>query len=346
MTFMQLTVFYCLLIFSAGKEVPENVTSTETKLVEPTKESEAPGVLLQSKDGGQTWQDVSEGLPENAKQFGLTGGASELYLHGDGVMYRSKSNLRTPLWEKENVLPPSRIDFSPSGAIAYSFGGKVYRKNSSSETWSPVYPHFKSQSVHVFFEVSDGTVLLSTGRNVFKSVDKARTWTLVHKGGAFDIMEEKGVLLATGVQGIMRSTDHGDTWEWVISEGGVGIALERIDGGFAAITYNTETRSRRIRASFDNGKTWQAIDEGLPASADISSVKQLDNDLFVGHPDGIFRSSDKGQTWQRVHAAYGNKSAFKLVSLTSATNSAPVERVFKVYVAGDVLYAVAVVPGC
>jgi hypothetical protein len=31
-----------------------------------------------------------------------------------------------------------------------------------------------------------------------------------------------------------------------------------------------------------------------------------DFDLFVGHPDGIFRSLDMGKTWHRVHAGFGN----------------------------------------
>jgi len=71
----------------------------------------------------------------------------------------------------------------------------------------------------------------------------------------------------------MRSTDNGERWEWVINEGGVGIAVERIDGGFAAISCNTSTQSRRMRISLDSGKTWKAIDEGLQ-SLSISSINK------------------------------------------------------------------------
>ena len=71
----------------------------------------------------------------------------------------------------------------------------------------------------------------------------------------------------------------------------------------------------------------------------------MGNDLFVGHPDGIFRSSDMGKTWHRVHAGVDNVLlAFKFVSLNPAP--ARVEKVFKLYVSGNVLYAVAVTPGC
>ena len=343
---MQLTLLSCLLIFVAGDQASEYSPSSETKIVEPTKEAEAINIILQSKDGGQTWQDISHGLPETEERVAFYAGTSEVYLGTGGGMYSSKSNLNTPVWEKENGLNPrSSIAFTRSGVRAITYDGKIYQKKPSSETWLPIYTSFKSQSVANFLELSDGAVLYSTGRNFFKSTDKALTWKLVHKGHVGEILESEGVLLVTGQHGIMRSTDNGEQWELVISEGGIGIALERIDGGFAAIAYNAQTKSRRIHASFDAGKTWQAIDEGLQPSPNISSVKQMGGDLFVGHPDGIFRSSDMGKTWDRVHAGFGNvlhASIFE--SLNPAP--APVEKVFKLYVSGSVLYAVAVSPGC
>jgi hypothetical protein len=93
----------------------------------------------------------------------------------------------------------------------------------------------------------------------------------------------------------MCSADNGEHWEWVITEGGVGIAVERIYDGFAAIFYSKFTQSRRIRISLDGGATRQAIDESLQSSLSISSVKQTNACLFVGHPDGIFRSSEMGK---------------------------------------------------
>jgi len=142
-----------------------------------------------------------------------------------------------------------------------------------------------------------------------------------------NVVQSEGVLIATGENGIMRSTDNGEHWQRVISEGGVGIAVECIKGGFAAISYSTETQSRRIRISLDGGKTWQAIDEGLRPSPSISSIKQMGNYLLCGHPDGIFQSSDMGKTWKRVHPGVD-------------------EKVFTIYASGNVLYAVAGSVGC
>jgi len=324
MSFMQLTLLYCLLNFFAGDQA---------------------NIILQSKDGGETWQDISGGLPGVEPRVVFFAGASEIYLRSNDVMYRSKSDLKIPVWEKEN-LPnqQSTIAFNRSGVMAYSYDGDIYQKTLSSGTWSPIYTNLKTHSVATIFEVSDGTILRSTGKNFFKSSDKAISWKAVQTGWVGDIVESDGVLLAAGQKGIMRSTDHGDTWEWVISEGGVGIAVERIDGGFAAISYNTQSKSRRVRVSFDAGKTWKAIDKGLQPSANISSVKQVGNNLFIGHPDGIFRSPDMGKTWHRVRAGFGKVHH---ASNSFLLNPALVrERVYRIHVSGTVLYAVGVVPGC
>ncbi|WOK07874.1 exo-alpha-sialidase [Imperialibacter roseus] len=345
MNFMLLTLLYGLLHFFAGDQPSE--PSPETKMVELTKQTESTNIILQSKDGGQTWQDISHGLPELEERMVFFASESEIYLSTKGALYHSRTHLKMPVWEKENVteLKSTSITFNQSGVMAYSNDGHIYRKKPLADMWLPIYTSLITHSVATIFETSDGTVFMGTGKSLSKSTDKAQSWKPVQKGWVDNIVESEGVLLATGQQGIMRSTDNGDTWEWVISEGGVGIAVERIDGGFAAIAYNTRTQSRRIHTSFDGGKTWQAIDEGLQPSKNISSVKQMGNYLFVGHPDGIFRSSDMGNTWQRVHAGFGNP-LYASLKFALWTPAAPVEKVFKLYVSDNVLYAVAVSPGC
>ena len=192
----------------------------------------------------------------------------------------------------------------------------------------------------------------------FKSTDGGETWqdisselpeikqSINFSARSQNVVESDGVLVATGAKGIMRSTDKGKHWEWVISEGGVGIAIERIKGGFAAITYNTETESRRVRISLDSGKTWQAIDARLRPTQDISSIKQMGEYLICGHPDGIFRSADMGETWEKIHAGVVVKEEIKFVMPWDIRRFSTPGKVFKVYVSGNELYAVAVSAGC
>ena len=152
------------------------------------------------------------------------------------------------------------------------------------------------------------------------------------------MVESNGVLIATSSEGILRSTDDGENWKWVIKEGGVGIDVESIEGGFAAITYSSASKTRRVRTSYDGGNTWQPIDAGLPGSLSISSIIQagslsissiiqVGENLFCGHPDGIYQSSNKGKTWKRILCPMDGK-------------------VFNLSVSGKVIYAILRDGGC
>jgi photosystem II stability/assembly factor-like uncharacterized protein len=211
----------------------------------------------------------------------------------------------------------------------------------------PIYTNLKNQSMETIFETSDGTVFAGCRNGLYKSADRGESWKQVqNEGWAMDMVESEGVLIATGQNGIMRSTDNGEHWEWVISEGGVGIAVERIEGGFAAISYSTKTKSRRIRISLDKGKSWKAIDEGLQPSLSISSIKQVGGYLICGHPDGIFRSSDLGKTWNMVHRNVDRNEFLYSATLNIIDPFKNPGKVFKIYVSGNVLYAVARSAGC
>ena len=346
MRFLHLSLLYFMLnAFSSDPALeyppssPAKILTSTTANPTTTKDVEpvATNIIYQSKDGGQTWHDISNGLPENEQPEDFFAGESDLYLRVKNGMYRSKSNLKTPVWEKENVLDPrhASIAFNRSGVIAFNYEGQIYQKIPSAGTWLPIYTNFKTHSMRGIFETSDGTVFLGSDRGLYKSADRGETWKQVQdEGWVMNMVESESVLIATGQNGIMRSTDNGEHWEWVIHEGGVGIAIERIKGGFAAISSSSSTISRRIRVSFDSGKTWKAIDEGLRPSLSISSIKQIGKYLICGHPDGIFRSSDMGKTWDIVHSSVDN--AFKDVE----------GKVFNIYVSGNVLYAVARDSGC
>lgn len=324
---------------------PTKANSTRTNNVEPA----ATNIILQSTDGGQTWQDISYGLPVNEQPDDFFAGESDVYLRVKNKMYRSKNNLLTPAWEKENALDPrlTSVAFNRSGVMAYNYDGDVYQKMTSTGNWLPIYTNFRKHLMRTIFETAGGTVFLGSDFGLYRSADKGQSWKEVqNEGWVMDMVESEGVLIATGEKGIMRSTDNGEHWEWIISEGGVGIAVERIDGGFAAISYSSSTQSRRIRISLDGGKTWKAIDEGLHpnfyissnermrASALISSIKQVDKYLICGHPDGIYRSSDMGKTWNLVYP--GSDHPLKMSD----------GKVFKIYVSGNVLYAVVRNSGC
>ncbi len=255
----------------------------------------AANIVFRSTDGGQTWQDISKGLPEPVQDnYGgrnvFFADDNGLYLTAGNGIYHSKPNSTAPFWNKE-ILPDDRssITRGKNGIFAYNYLRGILQKTNGTSVWSPIFTDFKDKRVRTVFETAGGTIFIGSDKGLFKSTNSGKTWKLIPAGGlGMKIVESNGVLLTTGGRGIIRSTDDGETWDWVISEGGVGIDVEQINGGFAAITYSSASNTRRVRTSYDGGKTWQPIDAGLPAQLSIASIIQVGENFFCGHPNGIF----------------------------------------------------------
>ena len=328
-----LLVLFLLNSFVLKEEKAREKTTKETK-------SGHVPIIFRSTDGGQTWQDISVGLPENLRRegvwsHGLFANDHGLYIRAGNGVYHSEPNSTTSFWTKE-IFPGEQREIAPgkNGIFAYNFRGQFLKKINGTNNWSPMYTNFQEQAVRLnrtvdwmyknykekqvssVFETTEGTVFIGSNNALYKSTNSGKTWKYVHVGGwVMKMAESTGVLLAASSQGILRSTDDGENWDRVISEGGVGIAVERINGGFAAIVNNTITQTNSIHISLDSGKTWNAIGEELQpswssllmkkigllkSSSDILSIKQMGKYLICGRSDGIFRSSDMGKTWKKL----------------------------------------------
>lgn len=325
-----LSLMSCQQVQENGFPLAAGLTFSSTTAKAGCTKPVATNIVFQSEDGGQTWQDISAGLPVDLNARDFFSGGGELYLSSENGVYRSGTSAKPLAWDKEFSLIPQNASVcaGSAGVFAFSDSGRFFQKLNGTGIWMPMFTDFKQHTVRNVFEAKDGALFIGCDNGLFKSADGGETWKhVVEDGWVIQIVESDGVMLCTNQGGILRSTDGGEHWDVVIYEGGVGIAVEVIEGGFAAITYNTESKTRRVRTSSDGGKTWQPIDAGLPPSMLISSIKQVGQYFLCGHPDGIFRSADKGKTWELLMPAIGKK-------------------VFNLSVSGNVVYAVAMDGGC
>lgn len=330
------------------------------KPVKEGKSSAIVNIIFKSADGGQTWQDISEGLPEKLQREGvwrdgLFANDRGLYLRAGNGVYHSEPNSTTPFWTKE-IFPGNQRNIIPgkNGILAYDIRGQFLQRINGTNNWSPIYTNFQEQAVRIdrtidwmyknykekevrtVFETALGTVLIGSSNSLFRSTNNGKTWKQLHIGdGRMKMAELNGVLLTTSKNGILRSADDGQTWDRVLSEGGLGIAVEPIDGGFAAIVYNTITQTNSLHISLDNGKTWNTVGEELQPSTNdllmkkigyskslpnILSIKQMGKYLLCGRSDGIFQSADMGKTWKLLLPSIDNRG-------------------FNLSVSGNVIYA-------
>jgi photosystem II stability/assembly factor-like uncharacterized protein len=311
-------------------------------------------IVFKSTDGGQTWQDISKGLPENLREDGLRADSifandKGLYLRVGNELYHSAPNATAPLWTKENFHDGQPRYFGEHSSIAPDksrifYWGANLKKTNGTSVWSPVFEIFQRPGIRTAFETAGGTIFIGTDRGFFKTANNGKTWKHVHDGSlAGHLAESNGVLLAISNRRIIRSTDNGENWEFVTSEGDVFVDVKQVNGGFAALT-PTSANIREVSTSCDGGKTWQPDDAGRKDKVFIDSIFRTWNDrprvqtfgtsiIQVGenfictHPDGIFRSSDKGKTWKLLLPAVEGKG-------------------FALFFSGNVIYAIPSKGGC
>ena len=318
-----------------------------------TNNGETAKIVFKSTDGGQTWQDISKGLPENLQVDSIRGNSilandKGLFLKVGNGLYHNTPNSTLPFWIKE-ISPDghsTRIAPDKSGISANNYWGVNLKTTNGTSVWSPVFDSSHEPRLRSAFETAGGKIFIGTDEGIFKTDNSGKTWKLVYAGGFVGhLAEANGVLLAIGMKRIIRSTDNGENWSPVISEDSVAFDVKPIRGGFAAITSNSESNTpntSRLSTSYDGGKTWQPIDADHQDKIDsigrtwndrpflqrsMTSIIHVGEAFFSTHRDGIFKSSDKGKTWKLLLPSVDDKG-------------------FVLFVSGNVIYAVRTRGGC
>src|SRR5687768_1378446 len=102
-------------------------------------------IVFKSTDGGQSWQDISEGLPGDKLEGSLFVNDSGFYLRTGNYIYHNKPNNKAPFWEKE-IFPDEHSNIAPgkAGIFAYDYHqGQFRQKINGSNEWSPIYENFQ-----------------------------------------------------------------------------------------------------------------------------------------------------------------------------------------------------------
>jgi photosystem II stability/assembly factor-like uncharacterized protein len=224
--------------------------------------------IYKTTDGGQTWVRKH---PASANEIIWLDATTVLALSGGEVL---KSTNEGETWTQHGTTGVGMITFqrvTPSLFVGVDAFGGIYRSADGAQTWQtvqqPIFELSASWDVH-FADAQNGFVVGARGF-IFRTSDGGLTWQQRNNGinmqsaniHAFD----DNVLLSAGDIGfVMRSTDGGQWW-----------SVQRLKVTGVIFNRYEDIKTMDIHAP-----------SGLAIAAGAGGV--------------IFRSTDRGATWQSV----------------------------------------------
>ena len=248
--------------------------------------------LLLSNDNGQSFQVITEGLPENS------------YLSLE-------------------LLPEYTL------GVIYQ-GEQMYRLLPDAQAWEPLGTPIPGHAFDEVHRIG-GKFLASASENfgnprIYQSTDEGNTWTLSESGlpgnyGLVSYSAYDSVAVATsGSHGAYFSTDGGDTWQPSTSGEDVNWIVKR----YRNLIFAKDDVNNLI-FSADGGMSWEPFDE-LGFVWDVIGMADSGGTLFtIVYPQDpanpvFYSSTDQGATWYPVTSLNINADeADDLIATTNGT---------------------------
>jgi photosystem II stability/assembly factor-like uncharacterized protein len=261
--------------------------------------------IFRSSDGGSTWIPINNGLDsafiESMQTYGglivnsvasfgntlLAGTLAGIFRSTDeGATWTDVNNdwTRQPIWS----FTKSDSAFFAGGSVFF-----VFRSTDDGRTWNHGDTSFTSGSVMSLTSENGKLFAAAMGGGAFRSTDNGTSWSKIYSPeGQLDnpyaiIYVSPYLLLGAGTQGLLRSSDDGDTW----TEGGNGLPADDI--------YDFVVTGSNIFAGTDGG-VFLSTDFGLNWT-NVSS-KELNTAIYslaIFGSDLLAGTGGAGVIWKR-----------------------------------------------
>jgi photosystem II stability/assembly factor-like uncharacterized protein len=201
--------------------------------------------------------------------------------------------------------------------------GQLFRSTDGALTWNRIKPGIGKRGLSIdnliidprntkvmYAGTWDTDVSMKNDMGVYKSEDAGATWKLLKDTKGTHIFSialspsDSNFLLAGSKTSILRSTNGGDDWEKISTEGypdirninSVAIDPRNNDYIYAGTNHLPWQ-------TYDGGKTWSRNVTGMVDDSDIMgiTVNQADPKLvYVNACSGIYRSNSAGKQWTKI----------------------------------------------
>jgi photosystem II stability/assembly factor-like uncharacterized protein len=257
--------------------------------------------IFKSTDNGATWSGTSGLQNKIINSFAIKGSVVWAFffaLPNESGVARSTDNGNT--WQ---VVPSIITDAGESivsdDAIIVAEDNFIWRSTDDGMSWD-VVEQFALTGIGSFAKA--GTKLFGAARTgIQTSTDNGASWTFEpFSDGAFSFSSNGSTIYLGSASKVFKSTDLGTTW--IDMSNGLG------NGGIEALLYDgstlfagTPADAVGIYRSTNGGQNWEPAAAGLPIASEIRSMIAFGAYVFAGtQGDGIYRSSDHGNTWAKT----------------------------------------------
>jgi hypothetical protein len=205
--------------------------------------------------------------------------------------------------------------------IATSTPNGFFFSTDAGTTWerpSGYNDYGSGQGVEV--DYATGTVYVSLGGDLYKSMDHGATLSKVIDNAGFPLLVAQGKVFAGYNNTVKISSDNGATFTSVIvgasSDIGVtSLAASKTTGTFYATVYDHESNVGSLYRSTDSGATWSSMaviasGTAVTSLATVSANPYDENNLVVANDHHLWQSLDGGATFTEVNHNCNNISTW------------------------------------
>jgi len=310
--------------------------------------------IFRSHDGGNSWSVSGRGLHHTVvnRLFATPPGDRTLYatvwngqIHRSadaGVSWTVISNGFDQTRFEDLVVDP----YDPANLYTSSLFDDLFRSTDGGASWTSIGEGMEGDSslIRVLaIDPTDPAVLFAgTGigfKKLYRSTDRGDHWTLVFEGSqvvtfVFDPTDSSRIWAGTVSNGVLRTTDGGDSWAGfgpgLVNLTVLALAVDPTD---PSIVY-AGGHLGWFHRSTDGGESWTVIDERFATDDiyDLAIDPIRPSTIYAGtRGEGVFRSTDGGVTWAPLNLGLGNLRIWDLEVLPTndlTQPAAPVTQLF------------------